>query len=114
MITSSILCEVVSLVVFLPLLVVACEILLLLLRSLPLLPLLLSLFLLGELARSALAMFDLRVLDEDDEPFLIVFKCSGILVCLCFLGGCAAELMPLLATADEAGIVMNRWTTTCG
>lgn len=70
-----------------------------------------SLFLRVLAARRALASDDLsadedELLDEaDDEelPFLTAFRCSGILVCLCFLGGAALLFIALLA----AGIVMK-------
>jgi hypothetical protein len=69
-----------------------------------------SLFLRVLAVRSALASDDLSADDElldeaddDEPPFLTAFKCSRILVCLCFLGGAAVLFIALLA----AGIVMK-------
>lgn len=74
---------------------------------------LLSLFF-GLLAvRSALASDDLSAEDEvvadddvddvdedEEEPFLTALRCSGILVCLCFLGGGAVA----------GSVMVNEWT----
>lgn len=68
----------------------------------------LSLFFGVPAVRRALASDDLRAEDDDDdedevddaeeEPFLTALRCSGILVCRCFLGG-----------AEAGGSVMMEW-----